>query len=70
MSRRIREKLARRKIEPRHLDQAFRNLVVQPRRAKYGAYLIQGRDVGGRILLVVFHLRGAVAYIATAREAR
>ena len=67
LTRRIREKLRRRGIEPYHVNQAIRHREVF-RRAKYGAYLVVGRDETGRRLLVVFHIRGRTAHIATARQ--
>ena len=67
LSRRIREKLQRRGIEPSHVNQAIRGREVF-RRARYGAYVVIGRDESGRRLLVVFHLRGAIAHVATARQ--
>ena len=67
LSRRIREKLRSRGIEPYHINQAIRNREVF-RRARYGAYAAIGRDESGRRLLVVFHLRGATAHVATARQ--
>lgn|GEM_PF-3840168 len=67
ISRRIREKLRRRGIEPYHVNQGIRNREMF-RRARYGAHLVVGRDETGRLLLVVFHLRGTTAHIATARQ--
>jgi hypothetical protein len=60
------EKLARRGIEPRHVNEALRS-IESPRRAKFGAYAVIGRDAMGRPLLVIFHLRQRVARVATAR---
>lgn len=67
LSRRVRDKLRRRDIEPAHVNQAIRQR-ESLRRAKYGAYAVVGRDESGRRLLVVFHLHGAVAHVATARQ--
>jgi hypothetical protein len=67
ISRRVREKLHRRGIERHHVNQAIRAREFL-RRARHGAYLVGGRDETGRKLLVVFHLRGEVAHIATARQ--
>jgi len=69
ISRRIREKLLRRGIEASHVNQAIRNRELL-RRAKHGAYGLIGRDETGRRLLVIFHLRGETAHIATARRVR
>jgi len=67
MSRRIREKLRRRGIERYHVNQVIRTR-ESLRRTKYGAYAVVGRDEMGRRLLVIFHLRGTTAHIATARQ--
>jgi uncharacterized DUF497 family protein len=67
ISRRVREKLRKRGIEAYHVNQAIRTRETL-RRARYGAYLAVGRDETDRRLLVVFHLRGNIAHIATARR--
>lgn len=67
ISRRVREKLQRRGIEPYHVNEAISE-ANSVRRAKYGAYAITGQDESGRRLLVVFYLRRGVAYVATSRQ--
>jgi hypothetical protein len=67
ISRRVAEKLRRRGIERHHVNEAVMD-ALHVHKEKHGAYGLLGRDESGRKLLVIFHLRGPVAYIATARQ--